>query len=147
MKAELFDASNEDRDAYLPTGVSSLQHTKSLLYYDWRATTRTALHTGRMRGEGQNVADGRGELAGDLARSPDLQNNSGWFHVILLYYNDGALLRLKITEQPCIINLRLNKEAIEKFDRSNGIVWMIKQCKFGNWSSARRARGRGYGLD
>ena len=37
------------------------------------------------------MADGRGKLAGDLARSPDLHGDSGWFYVILIYYNDDSL--------------------------------------------------------
>jgi hypothetical protein len=41
------------------------------------------------------VADRREEsLAGDLARSPELQTNSGGFHVILLYYNDDSLMTI-----------------------------------------------------
>jgi hypothetical protein len=34
MEVELFETSHEDREATLPTGVSSLQHTHSLLNYD-----------------------------------------------------------------------------------------------------------------
>jgi hypothetical protein len=78
-----------------PTRFSCLQGKHSLRNYDWRATTRASLHTGRMRGKRQNVADGGGELAGDLAISPDLQNSSGWLHVTLLYYDDDSFMAIQ----------------------------------------------------